>query len=449
MFYTLITFLVALGILVTIHELGHYSVARWFNVRILRFSVGFGRVLWHKRDARGTEWAVSMIPLGGYVKMADDGPGGEMAIGTGKGVPFHHLNVYRRIAVVLAGPLCNLLLAAVLYAILGMMGSREPLPVLAEPLEGSAASQAGVAGGDRIEAIDGRKVETWGDARWLLLDKLTAGGTLQLDVLDRHGQQRQRMLMLQGDRLEKDTDPLLGAGLALQAANPYIRSVISGGAGEAAGLQAGDKVLRAAGQDEPDVTRLLAEIQAHGGKPLTLRVQREGGQQDITLVPEEARLEDGRVVGRIGAQLAADLPMVDRRYGPLDAISHGVVRTWETSLFTLRMMGRMLTGAVSWRNINGPVAIADYAGQSARVGLDAYIGFLALLSVSLGVLNLLPIPTLDGGHLLYYLAEIVRGRPLPDNWLEVGQRFGMILLAALMGLALFNDIGRIAARLFS
>lgn len=449
MLYTLITFLVALGILVTIHELGHYSVARFFNVRILRFSVGFGRVLWQKRDARGTEWAVSMIPLGGYVKMADDGLGGDVGIGSGKGVPFNRLNVYRRIAVVLAGPVCNLLLAAVLYAILGMMGSREPQPVLADPQEGSAAAQAGVASGDRIQAIDGRKVETWSDARWLLLDKLTAGGTLRMDVTDRAGQPRQRLLVLQGDRLEHDADPLVGAGLALQAANPYIRSVISGGAGEAAGLKDGDKVLRAGSQESPDVPRLLAEIQAHGGQPLELRVRRGNTELDLTLVPAEARLEDGRVVGRIGAQLAADLPMVDRRYGPLEAISHGVVRTWETSLFTLRMMGRMLTGTVSWRNINGPVAIADYAGQSARVGLDAYIGFLALLSVSLGVLNLLPIPTLDGGHLLYYFAEIVRGRPLPENWLEIGQRFGMILLAALMGLALFNDIGRIVTRLFS
>ncbi|AZV93751.1 RIP metalloprotease RseP [Pseudomonas sp. S 311-6] len=449
MLYTLITFLVALGILVTIHELGHYSVARFFNVRILRFSVGFGRVLWQKRDARGTEWAVSMIPLGGYVKMADDGLGGDVGIGSGKGVPFNRLNVYRRIAVVLAGPVCNLLLAAVLYAILGMMGSREPQPVLADPQEGSAAALAGVASGDRIQAIDGRKVETWSDARWLLLDKLTAGGTLRMDVTDRAGQPRQRLLVLQGDRLEHDADPLVGAGLALQAANPYIRSVISGGAGEAAGLKDGDKVLRAGSQESPDVPRLLAEIQAHGGQPLELRVRRGNTELDLTLVPAEARLEDGRVVGRIGAQLAADLPMVDRRYGPLEAISHGVVRTWETSLFTLRMMGRMLTGTVSWRNINGPVAIADYAGQSARVGLDAYIGFLALLSVSLGVLNLLPIPTLDGGHLLYYFAEIVRGRPLPDNWLEIGQRFGMILLAALMGLALFNDIGRIVTRLFS
>lgn len=449
MLYTLITFLVALGILVTIHELGHYSVARFFNVRILRFSVGFGRVLWQKRDARGTEWAVSMIPLGGYVKMADDGLGDDVGIGSGKGVPFNRLNVYRRIAVVLAGPVCNLLLAAVLYAILGMMGSREPQPVLADPQEGSAAALAGVASGDRIQAIDGRKVETWSDARWLLLDKLTAGGTLRMDVTDRAGQPRQRLLVLQGDRLEHDADPLVGAGLALQAANPYIRSVISGGAGEAAGLKDGDKVLRAGSQESPDVPRLLAEIQAHGGQPLELRVRRGNTELDLTLVPAEARLEDGRVVGRIGAQLAADLPMVDRRYGPLEAISHGVVRTWETSLFTLRMMGRMLTGTVSWRNINGPVAIADYAGQSARVGLDAYIGFLALLSVSLGVLNLLPIPTLDGGHLLYYFAEIVRGRPLPDNWLEIGQRFGMILLAALMGLALFNDIGRIVTRLFS
>ncbi|MCP1670746.1 RIP metalloprotease RseP [Kerstersia gyiorum] len=449
MLYTLITFLVALGILVTIHELGHYSVARFFNVRILRFSVGFGRVLWQKRDARGTEWAVSMIPLGGYVKMADDGLGGDVGIGSGKGVPFNRLNVYRRIAVVLAGPVCNLLLAAVLYAILGMMGSREPQPVLADPQEGSAAALAGVASGDRIQAIDGRKVETWSDARWLLLDKLTAGGTLRMDVTDRAGQPRQRLLVLQGDRLEHDADPLVGAGLTLQAANPYIRSVISGGAGEAAGLKDGDKVLRAGSQESPDVPRLLAEIQAHGGQPLELRVRRGNTELDLTLVPAEARLEDGRVVGRIGAQLAADLPMVDRRYGPLEAISHGVVRTWETSLFTLRMMGRMLTGTVSWRNINGPVAIADYAGQSARVGLDAYIGFLALLSVCLGVLNLLPIPTLDGGHLLYYFAEIVRGRPLPDNWLEIGQRFGMILLAALMGLALFNDIGRIVTRLFS
>lgn len=447
MLYTLITFLVALGILVTIHELGHYSVARWFNVRILRFSIGFGRVLWHRRDARGTEWAVSMIPLGGYVKMADDGLGGE--VGSGRGVPFNHLNVYRRIAVVLAGPVCNLVLAALLYAVLGMMGSREPSPLLAEPVASSAAGQAGVARGDRITAIDGEAVETWGDARWMLLDKVTAGGEVELDVVDATGQPRRRVLQLQGNRLEQDSDPLASTGLALFAANPYLRSVLPDGAGAQAGLQDGDRVLQVGTLAGPDVSQLLGEIQAHGDRALPLRLQRGDDVVELVVVPKAERLEDGSVVGRIGAHLAADLPMVARSYGPFEAIVHGVERTWDTSLFTLRMMGRMLTGTVSWRNINGPVAIADYAGQSARVGLDAYIGFLALLSVSLGVLNLLPIPTLDGGHLLYYLAEIVRGRPLPDSWLEAGQRVGMALLAALMGLALFNDIGRIAARLFS
>ncbi|AMD46817.1 RIP metalloprotease RseP [Bordetella holmesii] len=442
MIFTLLAFVVALGILITFHELGHYWVARLCGVRVLRFSVGFGRVLLRRRDRNGTEWAVSAIPLGGYVKMQDDPPPGASAQQVAES--FNTQPVGRRFAIVAAGPVFNLILAVVLYAGLSMVGTQVPAPILGQPAAGTAAAMAGVAAGDRIEAVDGRSVESWTDARWRLFDRLSAGQTVHLDVRAGNGAQRALTLTLPAEQQvdPSEGDPVQISGLRLQAAKPVVRGVMPASAGEAAGLREGDLVLTAAGQPVADAGALVRVVQEYAGKPLALTLVRDGATLDLTVTPR-AETVQGKVIGRIGVQLGGDVPMVTERFGPVDSLWRGVQRTWDTAWLSLRMMGRMVLGEVSWRNISGPVTIADYAGQTTRIGLEAYIAYLALISISLGVLNLLPIPMLDGGHLLYYLVEIIRGRPVPDRWIDVGQRAGLGLLAGLMGLALFNDFSRL------
>lgn len=442
MIFTLLAFVVALGILITFHELGHYWVARLCGVRVLRFSVGFGRVLLRRRDKNGTEWAISAIPLGGYVKMQDDPPPGATAAQAAES--FNLKPVGQRFAIVAAGPIFNLILAVALYAGLNMVGSQVPAPILGQPAAGTPAALAGFAAGDRIESVAGRDVTSWTDARWRLFDTLSAGGAVRVQVAGANGAPRELSLALPaGEGMDpSQADPVQLAGLRLQPAKPVVREVISGGVGEAAGLRQGDLVLSAGGEPTADAGALVRIIQANPDKPLLLELQRDGAPLSLTVVPRGETVQN-QLIGRIGVQLGGDVPMVLERFGPVDSVWRGVQRTWDTAWLSLRMMGRMVMGEVSWRNISGPVTIADYAGQTARIGLEAYIAYLALISISLGVLNLLPIPMLDGGHLLYYLVEIVRGRPLSDRWVDIGQRAGIGLLAGLMGLALFNDFARL------
>ncbi|HYG42092.1 MAG TPA: RIP metalloprotease RseP [Bordetella sp.] len=441
MLFTLLAFIVALGILITFHELGHYWVARLCGVRVLRFSVGFGKVLLRRVDRHGTEWAVSALPLGGYVKMQDDPPPGASRAVAAQS--FNTQPVGRRIAIVAAGPLFNLVLAILLYAGLNLAGTQEPAAVISPPAAGTPAAQAGFHGGERILAIDGRQVASWNDARWRLLDVLSSGGQAQLDVRAPDGATQQRTLQVPGNRMDPaQGDPLADTGLRLALPKPVVREVIAGGEGEHAGLRDGDRIVRVGDIADPDTSQLVHIIQQHAGQPLALTLLRDGAPVSLTVVPR-AETVQGQTIGRIGVQLAGDLPMVTVRYGLFESIGRATVRTWDTAWLSLRMMGRMIIGEVSWRNISGPVTIADYAGQTARLGIAAYVAYLALISISLGVLNLLPIPMLDGGHLLYYLVEIVRGSPPPDRWIDIGQRAGIGLLAGLMGLALFNDFARL------
>jgi len=435
---TLLAFALAIGILVTFHELGHYWVARLCGVRVLRFSVGFGKVLARRVDRHGTEWAVSAIPLGGYVQMLDQPPSGASAREAAEA--FDTQPVGRRFAIVAAGPVFNLILAAALYAGLYAVGVEEPAPILAQPAAGSPAELAGVQAGDRVQAVNGQPTESWGQTRWALLTALADGGDpVLIDVVPVQGGQARRELRLPG--LADPGDAIAMAGLTLRA-QPVVRGVQPGSPGDEAGLRLGDQIVGITDQDAPNLGALIETIQRHPGETLALSVQRDGVALSLTITPRADLREDGVRIGRIDVQLGADIEQVAVRYGVLDSVWRGVLRMVDTAGFSLRMMGRMLTGEASWRNISGPVTIADYAGQTARIGLAAYVAFLALVSVSLGVLNLLPIPMLDGGHLLYYLIEIVRGRPTPDRWLELGQRIGMVLLAGLMGLALFNDAAR-------
>lgn len=442
MLFTLLAFAIALGILITFHELGHYWVARRCGVHVLRFSVGFGRVLARRTDRHGTEWAISAIPLGGYVKMQDEPAPGASPDEAARA--FNCKSLRQRSAIVLAGPLANLLLAALLYTLLNLVGTNEPAPLLAAPQSGTAAAAAGVQAGDRILAVNRQSVQSWGEARWLLADALTTGGQASMQVQTVHGAQHERILQLPAAAIEPDGVDLMGeAGLALATPNPKVNGVNDGSPGQEAGLRVGDIITQIGEVHDPDAGAVVDVVQQHAGQALPLMVVRDGTSVSLTVTPRQEVLADGSTAGRIGVMLGADFPMVTVRYGPLDAIGRGVSRTVDTVWLSLKMMGRMVTGDVSLRNVSGPVTIADYAGQTARIGMAAYIGFLALISVSIGVLNLLPIPMLDGGHLMYYALEAVRGKPVPDKWLETGHRIGLGLLAGLMGLAFFNDFSRL------
>jgi len=442
MLFTLLAFAVALGVLITFHEYGHYWVARRCGVHVERFSVGFGKVLLRHRDRNGTEWALSAIPLGGYVKFLDE-PEPD-AVGANRQRAFSCQPLRNRAAIVAAGPLANLLLAVLLYAALGMMGTMQPAAVIGPPPAGTPAALAGFQSGDRVMAVDGKAVESWSDLRWHLMDVFTGGGAVEVSVETAEGQARSRRLQLDAVAVEPDAeDPMAEAGLLLRTPRPLVRELIEGGAGQAAGLQSGDVFLSVGSVAEPSAADVVAEVQKTPGQPLPLVIERDGVAIAMSLTPQVQEDAQGNAVGRIGVMLGADLAMVTVRHGPLESLWRGAERTVDTVVLSFKMIGRMIFGDVSLRNVSGPVTIADYAGQTARVGLAAYISFMALISVSIGVLNLLPIPMLDGGHLLYYAMEAVRGRPLPDSWLLMGQRVGVGLLAALMSLAFFNDFTRL------
>lgn len=442
MLFTLLAFAIALGVLITFHEYGHYWVARRCGVHVERFSVGFGKVLLRRRDRNGTEWALSAIPLGGYVKFQDDpAPGDPPEAAAGA---FNRQPLRNRAAIVAAGPFANLLLAVVLYAFLSMAGTQQPAAVIGAPPAGTPASQAGFQAGDRFTAIQGRQVESWSDARWLLMDAFTSGATVDVDVETKEGVARSRRIALPVTAVEPDApDPMAEAGFSLMAPRPLVRELVEGGAGQAAGLRPGDVFLSVAGLSDPTAAEVVRQVQNSPGQPLPLTIERAGAVIDLRVVPHAEADAEGGSVGRIGVMLGGDLAMVTVQHGPIESMWRGVERTADTVVLSLKMMGRMVLGDISLRNVSGPVTIADYAGQTARVGLAAYISFMALISVSIGVLNLLPIPMLDGGHLLYYAMEAVRGRPLPESWLMAGQRIGLGLLAALMGLAFFNDLTRL------
>ncbi|MDY0308209.1 MAG: RIP metalloprotease RseP [Castellaniella sp.] len=443
MLLTLFAFILALGLLVTFHELGHYWVARRAGVPIVRFSVGFGPVLLRRRDRHGTEWAVSAIPLGGYVKMLDEAPPG--ADETTRRAVFNAQPLIWRAAVVAAGPAANLALAALIYAFLGLWGTQEPAAVLAAPQAGTPAAQAGVRDGDTLTAVAGEPVASWTQARWRLAEPLSLGGAVALTLQSADGSLRTDTLRLHPqDVTPGGADPLLATGLALRAPVPVVGELVQGGAAEQAGLRTGDQILMAGDMEHPSVEAFVRTVQAHAGQPLPLVVLRQGARVALSVTPRPERGEDGLETGRIGALIQAERPLVLVRLGPVDSLWQGMRRTADMSLFTLRMMGRMVVGDVSWKNVTGPVTIAEYAGRSARVGLESYLGFLALISISIGVLNLLPIPMLDGGHLLFYLIEALRGgRPLSDRVRDLSHRLGLGIVLGLMVLALFNDFSRL------
>ena len=444
-------FLLALGVLVVVHELGHYLAARLCNVKVLRFSIGFGRVLAARKFGRDrTEWAVASIPLGGYVKMLDEREG-EVAAHERERA-FNRQSVGRRALIVVAGPVANLLLAVVLYWGLFMTGVIELKPRLATPPAGTAAAMAGVTTGSTVRAVNGQAIASWQDLRWEVLRQALDREPLHLDVQGPPPESVASRVVLQTsqfDLQELEKDPLRPFGLLLF--RPPIPAIIGrvtpGSAAESAGMQIGDRIVAIDAETIADWSRVATIARASIDKPLNFVVDRAGIRHTMVVVPRS--VEDGGLrVGRIGLAPQENSDEISNMtvtvsYGPIEAFGRACVQTWDTSVLSLRMMGRMLTGELSWKNLSGPVTIADYAGQSARLGLSYYLRFLALISISLGVLNLLPVPVLDGGHLMYYLAEFIKGGPVSERALEIGQQIGLALLALLMAFAFYNDFNRL------
>lgn len=446
---TLAAFVVALVILIFVHELGHYLVARWCGVKILKFSIGFGRPLltWHVGPDR-TEWCLSAIPLGGFVRMLDerdDTQGDVPAADLPRA--FSRQPLWRRSLIVLAGPVANFLLAIVLYGVLHWHGITEPAAVVDAPRTGTPAAAAQLQQGDRIIGIDGEPVRSFSDFRLKMLDAVIERQPVALQV-ERAGEPR--LLHVETASLpegEVERDFLRSLGLELAASRIEINKVMDDSAAARAGLMSGDRIVALGGRPIRRADDMIETIREHAGQSLAIRVERDGATLDVPVTPEQVvsdRAEDnGRQVGRIGASLVSRVAMVTVASGPLESLRLGAVQTWDMSVFSLRMLGKMVTGSLSWKNLSGPVAIATYAGESARVGWEAYVTFLALISVSLGVLNLLPIPVLDGGHLVYYGLEALWRRPLPDRFVSVTQRAGMGIIMTMMVLALFNDLTRL------
>jgi regulator of sigma E protease len=443
---TVLAFLVTLGVLIVVHELGHYSVARACGVKVLRFSIGFGRPLarW-VQGADRTEWVISALPLGGYVRMLDERDTDQPPVAASDlGRAFNRQPVARRIAIVLAGPLANLLLAVAVYWGLAVTGVQEAPAVIAAPLPGTPAERAGLQRGDRIVAADGEALRSWADLNWQVLQQAVDRAPLDLTV-QREGGDESRLTLDLADLAQDDVEgnPMPKIGLAPLAGPPRVGRVIAGGAAERAGLQAGDLIVGVGGVATRSTSELIATIKAAPGQPLQLAVERGAAALELTVVPAAVTPADGPPIGRIGAELGDRVQTVVVRYGPFEALSLAVSRTVDTVVFSLRMLYKMIVGEASLKNLSGPVTIADYAGKTASAGLTAFLSFLALVSISLGVLNLLPVPLLDGGHLLYYLIEIVKGSPVSERVMDWGQRAGAAMLVMLTALALFNDLTRL------
>jgi regulator of sigma E protease len=447
---TILAFAFALGALIIVHEYGHYLVARLCNVKVLRFSVGFGRVIWSRRYGPDqTEWAISAFPLGGYVKMLDEREGEVAPQDLARA--FNRQSVSRRFVIVAAGPVANFLLAILLYWLIYMHGIPGLSPVVGAVAPGSPAAAAQFSPGEILIKIGPQAVATWQDARWVLLKHAVEKSVVVLEVRNERNELAWRKLDLsQFASADLDGDFLRALGFVrLQPPlPPVIGQVLPGGAAERSGLQPNDEIVAIDGVAVTRWEQVVATVSGSAGHKLIFEARRGAAGTVRIAVTPEAVLGNGERIGRIGAaaridQEALQKYVVEVRYPPLASFGKALERTWDTSVFSLKMLGKMITGDVSLKNLSGPLTIADYAGQSARVGWLSYLVFLALISISLGVLNLLPIPLLDGGHLMYYMVEIFKGSPVSDKAIEVGQRVGMALLFMLMSFALYNDINRL------
>ncbi len=443
-------FLVAIGILVAVHEFGHYWVAKKLGFKVLRFSIGFGKPLLMRvgKDADRTEYCIAAIPLGGYVKLLDEREGEVSAAEVHRS--FTRRPVLHRIAVLLAGPAMNLLFASLLYAILAMVGTEIVKPVVGQVRLDSPAAVAGLQRGDEIVRVGNRSVGDTEELQIALIRQFTDDGVVPLRVR-REGSERSLTLKVAEDRRAMTEPgkllPGLGFDLATWNAETLVHEVPADSAGAHAGLKAGDRVLAVDGQSVANSTEFVAMVNGAPGRDISIEVERGGARLRI-VAPVPAVVEQGRTIGRLGIMLqegARTWPpglVQTHRSGPIDAVAVGVSKTWEMSALTVQMLWRIVTGQVSAKNISGPISIAEFAGISAYLGITAFLGFLAIISVSLGVLNLMPVPLLDGGQVVYQLVEAVKGSPLSERAQLFGQQVGIALLVVLMSLAFYNDISR-------
>ncbi|WP_295624741.1 RIP metalloprotease RseP [uncultured Nitrosomonas sp.] len=448
--YTIIFFIIALGTLITFHEFGHYLVARWNGVKVLRFCIGFGQPIFRRRWGKDqTEWVVAAIPLGGYVKMLDENEGKVASEDLPRA--FNRQPVARRFAIVAAGPIANFLLAIVLYWLLFILGVPGMKPILGPVEPATPAAKAEFVLGETIVSIENEPVASWQDARWALLrHAINRSADVKVQTINDRGENNLRQLDLSQvdpDKLNENFPGIIGFSSYQPVIKPVIGQVISEGAGSHAGLLTGDEIIAVNHTEIHTWMDFVQEIRTNPERSLELDILRNDQMIMLTITPEST-IEHGKRVGKIGVapivnQAEFEELLVTVSYSPGKALQKAAEKTWETTVLTLQMLSKMITGDVSWKNISGPISIADYAGQSAQMGLVSYLAFLALISVSIGVLNLLPIPILDGGHLMYYLIEIVKGSPVSDKTIIIGQKIGLLMLFTLMTFAIYNDISRL------
>lgn len=446
---SLFYFIVAIALLIAIHEYGHFWVARKLGVKVLRYSIGFGKPLWMtRRGADQTEYVVAALPLGGYVRMLDEREG-EVAEHE-RHRAFNRQSVGKRFAIVSAGPLSNFLLAVVLYWLVFIIGVTALKPIVGEVVPDSAAARAGFAQGDLIMAVDDAPIDNWQGVVLALLDNALDENDVQVKVRDAGGTERERTLDLRAIEQKLKQGNILTV-IGITPLRPTIRAVIgglaAGGAAEAAGMKVGDRIVACDGQPVADWEAWVDCVRGHPDQEITVELMRDGTPLLLHVRPRAVKDDKGEH-GYVGAAVAlpekADSELVSvTHYSPLEALVKAGVKTWGMSLLTLRMLWGMVNGDISLSNISGPISIAKYAGSSAQMGVTAFLTFLAVVSLSLGVLNLLPIPVLDGGHLLYYLIEMAKGSPLSETTQALGQRIGIALLLLLMVIAIYNDIAQL------
>lgn len=446
---TVVSLLVALSLLIAVHELGHFLVARWMGVKVLRYSIGFGKPLWQKTSGTDqTEYVLAAIPLGGYVKMLDEREGEVPETELHRA--FNRQPVLKRSAIVLAGPFFNFAFAIVAYWLMFVIGINGIKPIIGDIAPDTIASAAGLHSGQEILSVDGEPTPTWQSAIEAILPKMLLNQPVKLTVYE-GGVSREAVLEVSdvaADAKPQELYRKLGLTVYQPRIAPVIGKVISGSVAEQAGLKTGDRVITAAGQAVDEWQQLVSIIEAHPDMPLELQVQRDGSEINLSLRPQAVTSDKGPV-GKIGAGVYFDRSLfeplrAELRYDAAAALPAALGKSWEMASLTLKMIGEMIMGRASVENISGPIGIAQYAKQSADAGISHFLKFLGLISVSLGVLNLLPIPVLDGGHLLYYLIEGVIRRPVPEQIEAIGQRIGLALILALSCLAIFNDLVRLA-----
>ena len=448
--FTVIAFIVALGILVAIHEFGHYWVAVKSGVKVLRFSVGFGKPIYKKiAGPDNTEYVVAAIPLGGYVKMLDEREGDVDESEAHRA--FNNQSLLKRAAIVFAGPLANFIFAVLVYWLVYMIGVPGVKPIIAEVKQSSIAQSAGLMAGDQIVSVAGEKTPTWNVARITIVMKSLDASVLSLKVMDQSQVTRQVQLKV-GNISANANEGRVLQELGIITPRPAIPAIIGrlidNGRAGSAGLQVGDKILSADGQLIKDWGHWVDTVQAKAEVQMKIEVQRQGVISVIDLTPERAQTKDGKEIGRIGAapEIPKTIPpelQAEARYGPLDSVVYSCKKTWSMSVFILRMIGKMLFGDVSLDNLSGPITIAKYAGYTASAGIITFLSFLAVVSISLGVLNLLPIPLLDGGHLMFYIIELIKGSPVSEVIEMMFQRVGLVMLLLLMSVAMYNDVVRL------